>query len=136
MQTVAPKSIDTIVGLGVQFYGISKEILESTRRTEPLVRIRFSIMGACRAEGYSLCSIGNAFNRDHGTVLHALRRLNEDSMGALWESHLAFSEMVRMRSPKPNAKPVDLLEIIRKLECRIAALENLWQSETEHPSSS
>ena len=48
--------------------------IRSQSRRQDLVERRWEIAVAARAKGYSLPSIGRALNRDHTTILHALRQ--------------------------------------------------------------
>lgn len=123
------KAIDQIINLGSVFYNVEKSALTSPRRDDPLVRIRFSIMGACREEGHALQRIGDAFNRDHGTVLHAVKRLNPSSMGSLWENHVRFLETIKARvemDDKPILDVVSATKIaIEDIDKKISALAEI-----------
>ena len=58
-------------------HGITREELISPGRTLHLARIRQLAMWRCRQAGVSLPEIGRWFgNRDHTTVLHAVRKID------------------------------------------------------------
>lgn len=57
--------------------GVSVSAMKSPTRKADIVRARWAAMYAMRQAGHSYPAIGQYFNRDHTTVIHALR-----SMGA------------------------------------------------------
>lgn len=120
-------SIDRIITLGASFYSVRRDMLLGPRRDEPIVLVRFSIMGALYAAGFSKNAIGRAFNRDHGTVIHALKQLTAESMGGLWKQHLAFIETLALRTDLDDAVPNVVFATetaISDLDRRIAALQH------------
>ncbi len=50
--------------------------LAGRTRTERLVRARWEFFRRAREQGFTWHAIGRAVNRDHSTVLHALRELD------------------------------------------------------------
>lgn len=74
LRLVAP-SMTAIKAAVAEEYGVSMMDLVSERRTAAVVRPRQAAMWLCRRlTGHSLPAIGKAFgDRDHSTVLHALR---------------------------------------------------------------
>lgn len=48
------------------------EALRSTSRRPDLVQLRWAIATRLRLEGHTLTQIGQALNRHHTTILHAL----------------------------------------------------------------
>lgn len=60
-------------------FGVTVADLEGPDRRPPIAHLRQECMAACRATGrWSLKQIGRAFgDRDHTTVLHAIRRVAE-----------------------------------------------------------
>lgn len=122
------KPIERIIDLGSLFYHIDKPVLKGPSRRDPLVRVRFSIMGACREEGHTLESIGAAFNRDHGTVCYAVKRLNPDSMAELWGNHMNFLETVKARTDLDD-KPV--LDVVSATKIALADIDQKIAKLTE-----
>lgn len=59
-------------------YGITRAELVSSGRTTALVDARTEAARRLRAKGTSICAIGRALERDHTTVLHALRKPPRD----------------------------------------------------------
>jgi hypothetical protein len=59
-------------------WGVSAAELTSQRRQGLLIKPRFVLVWAVKqASDYSLPQIGRLLNRDHTTVMHACRRVNE-----------------------------------------------------------
>ena len=54
----------------------SDEILKHDRSTH-LVRVRQYAMWKCREQGYSYTVIGRTFKRDHSTIMHACKKIDE-----------------------------------------------------------
>ena len=48
--------------------------MQGPQRYRPIVRARWALIAALRERGWSLMRIGKFMNRDHTTVLYALRR--------------------------------------------------------------
>lgn len=55
--------------------GISVYAIFSKRRDKPTARARQTVMWKARKLGYSFPEIGKAFGKDHTTVLHAYRTI-------------------------------------------------------------
>jgi len=74
-----PTSIEKIQELVANYYGISKRDLVSKSRRARLAHARQVAMYLCRTYGNCiLADIGAAFgNRDHSTVLHAMKKIEE-----------------------------------------------------------
>jgi chromosomal replication initiator protein len=65
-------------------YNLGTEDLEGLRRRRTIVLARHVAMYLCRVlTEASLAEIGEAFNRDHTTVLHAVRRIAAKGPGWL-----------------------------------------------------
>jgi len=63
-------------------HGLTVEDLRGPERRQAAVRARHEAMAIIRAQGrFSLPQIGKFFNRDHTTVIHALRRVEERMRG-------------------------------------------------------
>lgn len=57
--------------------GVSQELMRGPSRAAPIVAARWMAIAALRARGWSLPRIGRELNRDHTTVLYALRRMGQ-----------------------------------------------------------
>ncbi|AVL99165.1 chromosomal replication initiator protein DnaA [Gordonia iterans] len=67
-----------IIAITADYYNISVDDLRGTGRKSPLVTYRQIAMYLCRElTDLSLPQIGEAFNRDHTTVIHANRKISE-----------------------------------------------------------
>ena len=60
--------------------GIPIDAIFSGYRGKSVVAARQEAMALCRKHGYSLPEIGRFFNRDHTTVLHAVRKMNHKAL--------------------------------------------------------
>lgn len=56
-------------------HGLDVEDVRGPHRQKPLVNARWEFIAHAREEGHSLPTIGAAINRDHTTVMHALREM-------------------------------------------------------------
>ena len=64
-------------------HGLTAADIRGPARTKCIVAARHEAMAACRAEGiWSYPRIGMFFNRDHTTVLYAVRRLSQRKVAA------------------------------------------------------
>jgi hypothetical protein len=76
---LAPHPCTRIINETALEHDIPREELLSPTRTLRLVRIRQLAMWRCRQAGISLPVIGRYFgNRDHTTVLHAVRKIEAE----------------------------------------------------------
>jgi|SRR4051794_21682832 hypothetical protein len=76
---LAPHPCTRIINETATEHGITPDELISPTRTLRLVRIRQLAMWRCRQAGVSLPKIGRYFgNRDHTTVLHAVRKIEAE----------------------------------------------------------
>jgi len=57
-------------------HGARPDEIMGRSRKRKFVRARQEMMSRYRAAGYTLCQIGELFDRDHSTVLHAIRMEN------------------------------------------------------------
>ncbi|MFC0316107.1 chromosomal replication initiator protein DnaA [Gordonia phosphorivorans] len=65
-----------IIAIAADYYGITVDDLLSTSKSRPLVGYRHISMYLCRElTDLSLPQIGEAFNRDHSTIIHADRKI-------------------------------------------------------------
>jgi chromosomal replication initiation ATPase DnaA len=60
----------------IDLTGYSKAELSGSRRFAPLAKARFESYAIFRKAGYSFPQIGEAFDRDHSTIMHGIGRLN------------------------------------------------------------
>ena len=60
--------------------GYSRADLSGPRRFGPLARARFQAYGVFYRAGYTLCQIGDQFNRHHTTIIHGLRSLKNETI--------------------------------------------------------
>lgn len=71
-------SVDTIQKAVTEYYGLRRGDLESVRRERRIVGPRQVAMWLCKQlTPMSLPDIGGRFNRDHSTVVHSTRRVDE-----------------------------------------------------------
>lgn len=64
-------------------------------RFQPHVRVRFAVCMVARENGRSLCEIGRILNRDHTTILNAVRR--GDELEARGGEFAALVQNLRLR---------------------------------------
>lgn len=70
--------LPTILHHTTEIFGIRQRDIMSERRQQDIVRARHAAMYAMRElTGYSLPQIGRAFKRDHTTIIHACRRVED-----------------------------------------------------------
>lgn len=71
-------AIDTVFNVLESYYGRSKKELLGRTRKQPISRIRQAAMYFIRRNtSMTLEDIGELFGRDHTTVVHAIRRVNQ-----------------------------------------------------------
>ena len=58
--------------------GVTRAEVFSDTRKQPIAKIRQYAMWKCREQGYSLPQIGVVFGRDHSTVFHACKAIQQD----------------------------------------------------------
>lgn len=70
--------VDLMIAVHAVKHGVTVSDLKSRSRAQPLAHIRQKIMAKLRRDtDLSYPTIGRIFNRDHTTVLHAVRRIEE-----------------------------------------------------------
>jgi hypothetical protein len=85
-------------------FGCSKEKMLSGPRTQPLVTHRqIAMCLASVVNGHSMPQVGKAFDRDHTTVLHAVRKWSD-----LFVEPLQAYGVVMTRPPTVRRKPRNL----------------------------
>ena len=74
---VAPSRIKPVISAVAKYYGVSLRDLAAFRRTRNVVRARQVAMYLAKSlTKHSLSAIGRVFERNHTTVLHAVRRID------------------------------------------------------------
>lgn len=71
--------IDRAVTIVARRWRVTIDAIFSTDRHRDVAEARQVAMAACRLAGVSSPRIGEAFGRDHSTVLHAATRVGEDA---------------------------------------------------------
>lgn len=68
-----PHDLAELIVLHAERSGYTLRAIRSDSRKRPLVQARWQIIGIVRAAGFSSPVIGRAMNRDHTSILDALR---------------------------------------------------------------
>jgi hypothetical protein len=91
---------DFIINTVADFYGVNPtDILGKSRRPE-IVRARFVSMAFMHKDKMVQTQIGRYFNRDHSSVHHAMKQLNESAMPGVQKEILQISAV--LGKPKPT----------------------------------
>lgn len=99
-------SIRRIIDQVAAHYSVSKVHLLGSARAAHIALARHMAMHLCRElHGHSLLRIGSAFNRDHTSVLHAVRRIaalleTDPALRATWD---ALAEAIMAHHPEKEA---------------------------------
>ena len=68
-----------IAELAAQIWGVkSSDLLSRRRVSQEVTGARQACITVLRTRGYSLSAVGRAFDRDHGTVLHAVKSVTNN----------------------------------------------------------
>lgn len=68
-----------IAELAAPIWGVkSTDLLSRRRVSQEVTGARQACMTVLRTRGYSLSAVGRAFDRDHGTVLHAVKSVSNN----------------------------------------------------------
>jgi len=68
-----------IAELAAPIWGVkSSDLLSRRRVSQEVTGARQACMTVLRTRGYSLSAVGRAFDRDHGTVLHAVKSVSNN----------------------------------------------------------
>ena len=108
-----------------------EEFISSSRKREIVDSRMIYFVVARNLGGYTLSELGKSVNRDHATVMYAIR--NYDHLSGYDESmkhkYYKASIIYRTLEYKPNAERIGLIDTLfetnRKLRQRIAELEEL-----------
>ena len=79
-------------------FDVPEEALTGPGTTQPLVTYRHVAMAAARRLGHSFPIIGRGFDRDHTTVMHAVKRVDASPDLSRRADVLAESVLNRARS--------------------------------------
>lgn len=60
-----------------EVFGVAEGDVYGSCREMTITRVRWASWYACHQLGYSLSKIGQAFNRDHTTILHGVQRIKK-----------------------------------------------------------
>ena len=71
-------SIDAIQQKVADVFGVEAEQLANCTRKANIVLPRHVAMYVARMEGYAITAIGDHFDRHHASVIHAIRRIDND----------------------------------------------------------
>lgn len=101
------QQIDGAITRAAEAFNTTGEAILSTDRHRNIVDARTVAMAACRLVGLSSPYIGEAFNRDHSTVLHAAGRIGE--IGHLRRAALRIADEIGDRGlladePEPHTE--------------------------------
>lgn len=89
MQTLSTNIAHSLVVAAAKLTGVKQSRIYGTCRTTRVVSIRWAIFIVLRRLGWSLTEIGDAFGKDHATVLHGLPKA-----AALLDKDRWFSALV------------------------------------------
>lgn len=82
----SPSDLERILAVVASHYKVTADEILGKGRTEPVVTARHIAMRLCRETlNMSTVRIGDHFNRDHTTVLYALRSVESIAIGDLVE---------------------------------------------------
>ena len=77
---IAPETMcDLAIGLASGLFDTTPDAVLGLSRARNVLDARASAMAACRLVGLSSTFVGDHFDRDHTTVLHAAGRVGEDA---------------------------------------------------------
>lgn len=112
-----------ISAYAASLFGVRITDVLSRNRSDPMVRARQAAMSVLRdVKGYSLPRIGRAFDRDHTTVLHALRsveRLKAIDDDFFRRYQLLFREAEALHENIMRSMRQKMNDYLRKLGPRI-----------------
>jgi hypothetical protein len=98
------------INVAAPMFGTTPEAILSAERSRPVSDARAVAMSTAREVGLSLPAIAEHFNKDHGSVIHALRRTAErprlaDAAARVTEH---VNDRYTARLPRPEAAVVSL----------------------------
>lgn len=96
-------TVRKIVASVVHHFGVPEELIFSSKRTARVAEARQVAMTLVRRNtDFSLMEVGSIFNRDHGTVIHAMRAVDHRAeINADFATAVA-AVMMEIRPPSPS----------------------------------
>lgn len=93
------------INASAPLFGVTPEDIRSSQRSRPISDARAVAMTAARENGLSLPSIAEEFGKDHGSVIHAVRRTQQrprlaDAAARVTEH---VNDRYTERLPRPDA---------------------------------
>ena len=79
-----------LIDAATAFWGLEEGDITSPSRKAEICWPRYVCASLLRGKGMTLCSIGKVFNRDHGTIINALKQFN-----ALTETYPAYKQQAK-----------------------------------------
>lgn len=98
---------DRVTTMAAKMFGVEPEAIMSAQRSRPVSDARAVAMSSARALGLSYPSIAREFGKDHGSVIHAVRRTADRPR--LTDAAARITEHVEQRYARQVARPVDNL---------------------------
>jgi chromosomal replication initiator protein len=77
LTTDLPPTVAAIVGIVCLSYELHPDLVASRARSRKVAEARQIVFYFCEGEGFNSSEIGRLFNRDHGTVIYAVRVIND-----------------------------------------------------------
>ena len=78
-----PAAGEQIVAVVAREFGVSEGMIMGRLRSKRVARARQVAMSGMWMAGYSYPDVGRFFGRDHGTVMHAVKRTGADQISNL-----------------------------------------------------
>ena len=101
MNTAILNPVQALVSAASLATGVPESRIYSSSRTPLECSIRWSVFIILRRRGWSLTDIGNAFCRDHSTVINGLRRASVLMDSDTWFSALVSYLSKTIQQPQP-----------------------------------
>ena len=96
---------DRVTTMAAKMFSVEPEAIMSAQRSRPVSDARAVAMSSARALGLSYPSIAREFGKDHGSVIHAVRRTADRPR--LTDAAARITEHVEQRYASQVARPVD-----------------------------
>ena len=104
--TPPPDLVSRLTSTSARVFGVERREILGSSRVDEVCRARWAIWVELSARGFSLASIGRAFDRDHTTIRSAIKRvrqLRQVDSPRLVLVDLARAEMSRVHpAPAPD----------------------------------
>jgi len=94
---INPEMFERYLHAGAQTYQVSPGLLRSRNRTGPVAEARMMVMYFLRPAGCRLVEIGEAFRRDHSSVIYAHKQIRAWMLNneAVRQKHLIMAALLR-----------------------------------------